>query len=164
MVNPTHQHEHAHEHGHGGHPPHDHGGHTHHDHGGHAHHGQPAREAAVQAAPEGTIYTCPMHPEIRQPKPGSCPICGMALEPLMPALEEEENPELADFRRRLADHLKRLDALGVEYRPAGGPLPWQTRPDALGWPRDRADREAELARGVRNLGVATPPASGRAAG
>jgi Cu+-exporting ATPase len=51
-------------------------------------------------APEGTIYTCPMHPEIRQTQPGNCPICGMSLEPLMPSLEEEENPELVDFRRR----------------------------------------------------------------
>ena len=50
--------------------------------------------------PEGTIYTCPMHPEIRQSAPGNCPKCGMALEPVMPSLEEEENPELADFRRR----------------------------------------------------------------
>lgn len=47
------------------------------------------------------IYTCPMHPEIRQVGPGSCPICGMALEPLMPALEEGPNPELVDFTRRL---------------------------------------------------------------
>jgi hexosaminidase len=52
--------------------------------------------------------------------------------------------DLAAFRRRLAVHLGRLDALGVEYRPDAGPLPWQTRPDAKGWPRDRADREAEL--------------------
>ncbi|RZA07259.1 MAG: copper-transporting ATPase, partial [Proteobacteria bacterium] len=52
------------------------------------------------AAPEGTIYTCPMHPEIRQPAPGNCPIFGMALEPLMPSLEDAENPELVDFRRR----------------------------------------------------------------
>ncbi|WP_194725309.1 heavy metal translocating P-type ATPase [Noviherbaspirillum malthae] len=51
-------------------------------------------------APEGTIYTCPMHPEIRQTQPGNCPICGMSLEPVMPSLEEEENPELVDFRRR----------------------------------------------------------------
>jgi len=51
-------------------------------------------------APEGTIYTCPMHPEIRQPAPGNCPKCGMALEPVMPSLEEEDNPELVDFRRR----------------------------------------------------------------
>jgi Cu+-exporting ATPase len=50
--------------------------------------------------PAGTIYTCPMHPEIRQSGPGSCPICGMALEPVMPSLDEQENPELTDFRRR----------------------------------------------------------------
>ncbi|WP_082605463.1 heavy metal translocating P-type ATPase [Curvibacter sp. PAE-UM] len=51
-------------------------------------------------APIGTIYTCPMHPEIRQDHPGSCPKCGMTLEPLLPELEEEDNPELKDFRRR----------------------------------------------------------------
>lgn len=56
--------------------------------------------AAVAAAPAGTIYTCPMHPEIRQEGPGNCPICGMALEPEMPSLDEEENPELRDFTRR----------------------------------------------------------------
>jgi P-type Cu+ transporter len=56
-------------------------------------------EPALPAA-EGTIYTCPMHPEIREPQPGNCPICGMALEPMMPSLEEEENPELVDFKRR----------------------------------------------------------------
>ncbi|MDP2324072.1 MAG: copper-translocating P-type ATPase, partial [Gammaproteobacteria bacterium] len=48
----------------------------------------------------GTIYTCPMHPEIRQDHPGSCPKCGMTLEPEMPALEEGESQELTDFRRR----------------------------------------------------------------
>ena len=46
------------------------------------------------------IYTCPMHPQIRQPGPGHCPICGMALEPEMPSAEPEENPELRDFSRR----------------------------------------------------------------
>ena len=45
-------------------------------------------------------YTCPMHPEIRQRGPGTCPKCGMALEPEAPSLDEEENPELVDFRRR----------------------------------------------------------------
>jgi Cu+-exporting ATPase len=60
-----------------------------------------SRQEPVQAAaPEGTIYTCPMHPEIRQPAPGNCPLCGMTLEPVMPSLEEDENPELVDFRRR----------------------------------------------------------------
>ncbi|WP_412539449.1 beta-N-acetylhexosaminidase [Longispora sp. K20-0274] len=50
----------------------------------------------------------------------------------------------ADFRDRLAEHLPRLAAMGVEYRPESGPLPWQRRPDAPGWPRARADRESEL--------------------
>ncbi|KAA0178862.1 heavy metal translocating P-type ATPase [Cupriavidus gilardii] len=57
-------------------------------------------KAQVEAAPPGTIYTCPMHPEIRQDHPGYCPKCGMALEPLLPDLDEDENPELVDFRRR----------------------------------------------------------------
>ena len=48
----------------------------------------------------GTVYTCPMHPEIRQDKPGNCPICGMSLEPLIPELEEGENKELIDFQHR----------------------------------------------------------------
>lgn len=51
-------------------------------------------------AEPGTIYTCPMHPEVRQVGPGTCPKCGMALEPLIPELEEEENPELRNFKRR----------------------------------------------------------------
>ena len=52
-------------------------------------------------APAGTIYTCPMHPEIRQDHPGNCPKCGMALEPLIPELDApDENQELVDFRRR----------------------------------------------------------------
>ena len=46
------------------------------------------------------IYTCPMHPEIRQEDPGSCPICGMALEPMMVQVEETENEELTDMTRR----------------------------------------------------------------
>ncbi|MGE0288575.1 MAG: heavy metal translocating P-type ATPase [Bradyrhizobium sp.] len=50
--------------------------------------------------PEGAIYTCPMHPEIRQVGPGSCPICGMALEPEVASLDSGPNPELADMTRR----------------------------------------------------------------
>jgi Cu+-exporting ATPase len=49
----------------------------------------------AQVAP-GATYTCPMHPEVRQQGPGTCPKCGMALEPEMPSLEEGENPELVD--------------------------------------------------------------------
>jgi Cu+-exporting ATPase len=51
-------------------------------------------------APPGTIYTCPMHPEIRQLGPGSCPICGMGLEPELVTAETGPNPELVDFTRR----------------------------------------------------------------
>ena len=50
--------------------------------------------------PPGTIYTCPMHPEIRQPGPGACPICGMALEPEVASANAGPNPELADMSRR----------------------------------------------------------------
>ncbi|HVH37699.1 MAG TPA: heavy metal translocating P-type ATPase, partial [Sphingomicrobium sp.] len=57
-------------------------------------------EADAGPVPEGTIWTCPMHPEIRQLGPGTCPICGMALEPLEPSLEEGPNPELIDMSRR----------------------------------------------------------------
>jgi Cu+-exporting ATPase len=49
---------------------------------------------------EGAIYTCPMHPEVRQVGPGSCPICGMALEPETVSLDSAPNPELADMARR----------------------------------------------------------------
>ncbi|MEM7352701.1 MAG: heavy metal translocating P-type ATPase [Acidobacteriota bacterium] len=62
---------------------------------------EPAEHQAVdEPAVPGTTYTCPMDPEIRQEGPGSCPICGMALEPMTIATGEEENPELVDMRRR----------------------------------------------------------------
>ena len=54
----------------------------------------------IQPVVEGAIYTCPMHPEIRQNGPGVCPKCGMALEPELPSLDDEENPELKDFKLR----------------------------------------------------------------
>jgi Cu+-exporting ATPase len=59
----------------------------------------PAAPGTVAPVPSGSIYTCPMHPQIRQDHPGSCPICGMALEPMLPT-GEDDNPELADFSRR----------------------------------------------------------------
>lgn len=55
---------------------------------------------ALAQASEGTIWTCPMHLEIRRDGPGQCPICGMALEPLEPRLEDGPNPELVDMTRR----------------------------------------------------------------
>ena len=67
---------------------------------------EPAKYAdgvpAAAPVPEGTQYTCPMHPEIVRDGPGSCPKCGMALEPMgVPTGEEGPNPELVDFTRRL---------------------------------------------------------------
>jgi Cu+-exporting ATPase len=53
-----------------------------------------------EPVPEGAIYTCPMHPEIEQVGPGSCPICGMALEPMMVTADQGPNEELADMVRR----------------------------------------------------------------
>ncbi|WP_411878814.1 heavy metal translocating P-type ATPase [Polaromonas sp. YR568] len=58
-----------------------------------------AREPDTGRAGE-TLYTCPMHPDIRQNHPGNCPICGMTLEPVMPSLDEDDNPELRSFTRR----------------------------------------------------------------
>ena len=58
---------------------------------------EPAREPAPSA---GAVYTCPMHPQIRQAAPGHCPICGMALEPVDAAAEVGENAELVDMTRR----------------------------------------------------------------
>lgn len=57
-------------------------------------------ESRPKPAPEGTIYTCPMHPEVRQVGPGDCPICGMALEPAVMTAETGPNLELIDMRRR----------------------------------------------------------------
>lgn len=80
---------------HGAHSAHGtHGTHGTHGHGAHAH----DRHAAGTAAPGE--YTCPMHPQIRQPGPGSCPLCGMALEPVMATADTGSSPELRDMSRR----------------------------------------------------------------
>lgn len=78
------------------HAGHSHGAH----HSGHAHAAAVPTAPASAPAPAGTIYTCPMHPEIRQDRPGTCPKCGMALESELPSLEDDDNPELKDFSRR----------------------------------------------------------------
>ena len=72
--------------------------HAHTIHDAHAHRAHPA--PAAPEPPIGALYTCPMHPEIRQDHPGNCPKCGMTLEPVLPELEETANPELVDFQRR----------------------------------------------------------------
>lgn len=83
-----------------------HQGHGHHDsHGDHKPSGEPVKGGKYDKVPEGfsgTVYTCPMHPEVRQPKAGSCPICGMGLEAETASLSDDDgpNPELVDFTRR----------------------------------------------------------------
>jgi Cu+-exporting ATPase len=70
-----------------------------HDHSCHHHHDHDTSQPKA-AVPEGAIYTCPMHPQIRQAGPGNCPICGMALEPEVASLDAPPNAELADMTRR----------------------------------------------------------------
>jgi P-type Cu+ transporter len=74
-------------------------GHEGHAHHGHAHGGH-APAVDPSSVPAGTKWTCPMHPEIVRDTFGPCPICGMALEPMMPSLESGPNPELLDMTRR----------------------------------------------------------------
>jgi Cu+-exporting ATPase len=59
------------------------------------------KQGEAKPLPQGTLYTCPMHPEIVKEGPGHCPICGMALEPMGVPPEITDNPELVDFTRRL---------------------------------------------------------------
>ena len=76
-------------------PEHDHA-HCH-----HGHHIATSHEPPQPKAGEAVIYTCPMHPQIRQEGPGSCPICGMALEPEIVTLDAPDNHELKDMSRRM---------------------------------------------------------------
>lgn len=69
--------------------------HKHEGHGGHHHNAAPQTDA-----PRGAKWTCPMHPEVVRDGPGSCPICGMALEPMTPTVDAGPNPELIDMTRR----------------------------------------------------------------
>ncbi|MGE3249683.1 MAG: copper-translocating P-type ATPase [Hyphomonadaceae bacterium] len=71
---------------------------AHHTHHAHRTHGAPPVDPAT--VPEGAKWTCPMHPEIVRDGPGSCPICGMALEPMTPSADAGPNPELIDMTRR----------------------------------------------------------------
>jgi len=90
----------------------------------------PARYATGTSAPPapepaipGAVYTCPMHPEVRQDHPAACPKCGMALEPEMPTLDEGENPELRDFKRRFFWTLP-LTVIVTVLAMAGHRLQW----------------------------------------
>ena len=92
----------------------------------------PAETTEPASAPApGTIYTCPMHPEVRQPTPGDCPKCGMTLEPEMPTLDEGENHELIDFRRRFWWTLP-LTVVVTVLAMAGHRLGWMP-PNTQSW-------------------------------
>jgi len=96
-------------------------------------HAESKPPAPLGAAYQGT-YTCPMHPEVQQLGPGSCPLCGMALEPMDVTAEEPENPELADFKRRFWVALifsLPLFALAMGPSHWGWHLPFA--PGALNW-------------------------------
>src|SRR5271154_6908589 len=79
---------------------------------------------AIKGVVSGTVYTCPMHPQIRQVGPGSCPICGMTLEPETASLDSDENPELKDFRRRFIWTLP-LTVIVAVLAMAGGRVQWR---------------------------------------
>jgi Cu+-exporting ATPase len=109
----------------------------------HAHHAvaahaAPARkdepalhERVTVQEPGAVIYTCPMHPQVRQPMPGNCPLCGMALEPELPTIEEGPSPELVDFTRRFWWTLP-LTAIVTVLAMAGHRLQW-FEPAAQSW-------------------------------
>lgn len=82
-----------------------------------------APEDSAPPGPRAGIYTCPMHPEIRQGHPGNCPKCGMTLEPEMPTLDEGEDPELKDFKRRFIWTLP-LTVIVTVLAMAGHRLQW----------------------------------------
>jgi Cu+-exporting ATPase len=97
-----------------------------------------ALEPEVVSAPASrTEYVCPMHPEIVREGPGSCPICGMALEPRTVSVEEEENPELVDMRRRFwvsAGLTVPILAMTMgAYLPGGNPLEGLMGAQTLRW-------------------------------
>jgi Cu+-exporting ATPase len=95
-----------------------------------------AEQAEARSVPAGVVYTCPMHPEIEQVGPGSCPKCGMALEPKgIPPAEPGPNPELIDFLHRLRIGLAlAVPLLIVAMGPdLGLPLHRWLSPQAAGW-------------------------------
>ena len=87
--------------------------------------------AAAVGAGEAVEYTCPMHPQIRRPGPGSCPICGMALEPVVVTVDSGPNPELADMTRRFWVAV----ALTV-------PVALEMGRDLVGWVADQVSPQA----------------------
>jgi Cu+-exporting ATPase len=98
-------------------------------------HGERAA-AEPPKAPPGSKWTCPMHPQIVRDGPGSCPICGMALEPVSPTAEEGANPELVDMTRRMwVGVALSTPLLALEMGGHAGALPTFLHGDAGHWPQ-----------------------------
>ena len=96
----------------------------------------PSRVHDAAAAAPARRYTCPMHPEIVRDAPGSCPICGMALEPMTIVAEEERNPELDDMTRRFWVSLALtvpVFAIAMGEMLPGAPLAQRIAPSVLTW-------------------------------
>ena len=94
------------------------------------------RERVAPAEPAAREYTCPMHPEIVRDRPGSCPICGMALEPRTVTATEEENPELTDMTRRFWVSVfltLPVFLIGMNDLLPGRPFERLATMDVLGW-------------------------------
>src|SRR4026208_999930 len=94
------------------------------------------RQPKAPSAAPGQKYPCPMHPEIVRDAPGSCPICGMALEPVTVSLEDEENPERVDMSRRLWVCLFLtipVFAIGMSDLIPGQPLQHRVGQSTLNW-------------------------------
>ncbi len=97
---------------------------------------QAAPERFLTARPAeprvGGEYTCPMHPEVRQQGPGACSLCGMALEPLEVSVEEPENAELADMRRRFfVSAALTVPLVGLAMADMATRLPLSARPRSI---------------------------------
>jgi P-type Cu+ transporter len=100
------------------------------------HHHESSIYTHFEPPSSGHMYTCPMHPEIRQNAPGNCPICGMALEPEVISLEEQENPELTSFTKRLwicAITTLPLFMIAMSDIIPGQPLQKKINPEMLIW-------------------------------
>ncbi|MFZ1991361.1 MAG: heavy metal translocating P-type ATPase [Alphaproteobacteria bacterium] len=100
----------------------------------HAHHDPHVHANSEKPPRPGAIYTCPMHPEIRQTGPGSCPICGMALEPLDAGAEPEGNLELKDMTRRFwIGSLLTIPIIVIDMGGHFGPIKHLASSEAVHW-------------------------------
>ena len=127
-----------------------------------------AQRPAASLTPDDREYTCPMHPEVRQRGPGSCPICGMALEPVEASIEEAPNEELTDMSRRfwwsLALTTPMLVFMVSELLP-GQPLHHLVSPRVMQWVEFALATPVVvwggwpfLVRGIASVTSAIPPA------